>query len=101
MTSPSYLHRLPGSLKKGIMPRRTVRFCTQELKVFVAQAVMRREHEAGRAPVNVVGIRADESAARARMTEHEVSPTLDCLVWRPILRWSLDDVIAIDRKSVV
>ena len=49
-------------------------------------------------PVNVVGIRAEESAARALAVEEEFSPTYDALIWRPILRWSREDVIAIHQR---
>lgn len=97
--TPSAFVRL--CLKKKIMPRRTVRFCTQSLKVFEAQKVMRAEHEAGRYPVNVVGIRAAESAARAKMPERELSVTLDCEVWRPIIAWSEADVIAIHQRHQI
>lgn len=97
--SPSAFVRL--CLKKRIMPRRTVRFCTQSLKVFEAQKVMKAEHEAGRYPVNVVGIRAAESAARAKMPERELSITLDCEVWRPIISWTEADVIAIHQRHQI
>lgn len=85
-------------LRKAIFPRRTVRFCTQELKIRPAQAIMREAHAAGLTPVSCAGIRASESAARAKMPETEVSTTLDCLVWHPILAWSTDDVIAIHKR---
>lgn len=85
-------------LQKGIFPRRTIRFCTQELKVFVARRVIRTELQAGGLVVNAVGIRAAESAARAKMSETEISTTLDCLVWRPLIGWSEDDVVAIHRR---
>lgn len=85
-------------LRKAIFPRRTVRFCTQELKIRPAQAIMRAAHLDGLMPVSCAGIRADESKARAAMQETELSPTLDCLVWHPILRWSVDDVLAIHAR---
>jgi 3'-phosphoadenosine 5'-phosphosulfate sulfotransferase (PAPS reductase)/FAD synthetase len=88
-------------LKKGIFTRRTTRFCTQSLKVFVAQDVIKEAHATGLVPVNAVGIRAAESAARARMTETEISTTMDCLVWRPLLRWSEADVLDIHRRHHV
>lgn len=99
MRAPSAFVRL--CLKKGIFPRRTVRFCTQSLKVFVAQEVIKEAHASGLVPVNAVGIRAAESAARARMTETEISTTMDCLVWRPLLRWSEADVLDIHRRHGV
>jgi len=88
-------------LSRGIFPSRVRRFCTQELKVFTARDVIRAVHAAGDLPVNVVGIRAAESAARAKLEEHELSTTLDCMVWRPLLRWTEDEVIAIHRRHSV
>jgi 3'-phosphoadenosine 5'-phosphosulfate sulfotransferase (PAPS reductase)/FAD synthetase len=88
-------------LSRAMFPSRKRKWCTQELKVFTARDFMRAEHAAGRRPVNVVGIRAAESPARAAMPEHELSTTLDCMVWRPLLRWSEQDVIDIHRRHGV
>lgn len=88
-------------LKRGMFPSRTRRFCTQELKFFTARDVMREEHAAGRSPVNVLGIRAEESLARSKLLERELDEDLDAMVWRPLLRWSIDDVIAIHRRHSV
>lgn len=88
-------------LARGMFPSRMRRFCTQELKLFTARDVMRSVHAAGDLPVNVVGIRAAESTARSRLDERELSTTLDCMVWRPLLRWTEDDVIAIHRRNGV
>ena len=88
-------------LSRGMFPSRVRRFCTQELKMFTARDVMREAHARGVLPLNVVGIRADESAARAKLEERELSTTLDCMVWRPLLRWSEADAIAIHRRHGV
>lgn len=88
-------------LSRGMFPSRVRRFCTQELKVFTARDVMRAVHAEGLLPVNVVGIRAAESTARAKLDERELSTTLDCMVWRPLIRWTEDDVIAIHRRHGV
>lgn len=88
-------------LKRGMFPSRTRRFCTKELKYFTARDVMREAHAAGLAPVNVLGIRADESVARSKLLERELDEDLDAMVWRPLLRWSLDDVIAIHARHGV
>lgn len=93
---PSAFVRL--CLSKGIFPRRTVRFCTQLLKVKVASRIVGAMHEAGESPVNAIGVRASESAARAALPELEIAPALDCLVWRPLLRWSTHDVVEIHRR---
>lgn len=88
-------------VKKGMFPSRTRRFCTQILKIFVAQKIMRSVHDEGLLPVNVVGIRAAESAARAQLPERELSTTLDCMVWRPLIAWSEQDVIDIHKRHNV
>ncbi len=41
----------------------------------------------------VLGIRAEESADRAKMPEREWSDFYDCEVWRPLLAWTLEDVV--------
>ncbi len=88
-------------LARGMFPSRTRRFCTQELKFFTARDVMREVHAGGAAPVNVLGIRADESAARSQLPERELDMDLDAMVWRPLLRWTVEDVIAIHRRHGV
>lgn len=81
--------------KKRIFPDRTKRFCTTELKM---KPIKRFIEAIDDEVLNVVGIRADESQARAKLTEIEYSDFFDCDVWRPLLRWTLDDVIAIHKR---
>lgn len=88
-------------LRKGMFPARLKRFCTTELKIYTARDVMQAAHAAGELPVNVIGIRAAESAARAQLPEREISTTLDCMVWRPLIRWSEQDVIDIHKRHGV
>lgn len=82
---------------KGRFPSRRAQFCTEELKVvpIIADAVLPMM-KAG--PVlQWLGIRREESAARAkqpRFNKHESGSWL----WRPIFDWSLDDVWAIHKK---
>lgn len=82
------------ALKKAMFPGRTRRFCTEYLKIACSQSVVAASHRAGRMPVMAVGVRGEESEARAKMPDHELSTSLDSYVWRPLLHWSLDDVIA-------
>ena len=89
------------TLRKAYFPRRMGRWCTQELKIYTVRGVMRAEHEAGRLPVNVVGIRAAELQARAKLPERELSTTLDCMVWRPLIAWTERDVIDIHHRHGV
>jgi 3'-phosphoadenosine 5'-phosphosulfate sulfotransferase (PAPS reductase)/FAD synthetase len=86
------------AFRKAIFPARTVRFCTHELKLKPIRAYLAKRIEQGEAPVSVVGIRAAESAARAKLPEKELSVDMDCLVWRPIIDWSEQDVIDIHHK---
>ena len=76
--------------KKGMFPSRLRRFCTEDLKVRPLVAY----HDAlGAETVNVVGIRAAESAARAKLAEWEWSDAFDADTWRPLIAWSEQDVI--------
>lgn len=81
--------------KKRLFPDRTKRFCTTELKMKPIQKFL---ESLGDDVLNVVGIRADESIARSNLTETEWSDFFDCEVWRPLLRWTVEDVIAIHKR---
>jgi len=85
-------------VKKGMFPSRVRRFCTQETKVFPMRDYL---DNLGVDVVNTVGIRADESASRAKMAEWEESDWFDGETWRPILRWSFADVVAIHARHGV
>lgn len=83
---------------KGMFPTRQRRFCTTELKIAPMKAYLEWLREQSIDPVNVIGIRAEESVARSRLSEWEWSKDLDCEVWRPLLRWSFADVVAIHQR---
>lgn len=78
-----------------------MRFCTSELKVDPICAALRRRF--GKVPVlNVTGIRAEESDARAlQPVSAPGGPKLPkgSLTWRPIHKWLLDDVWRAIRDS--
>jgi 3'-phosphoadenosine 5'-phosphosulfate sulfotransferase (PAPS reductase)/FAD synthetase len=84
--------------KKGMFPTRLARFCTQELKVKPMQVHLRALQDAGAEIVNAIGIRHAESLARSTMSEWEWSEPFDCDLWRPLVTWSEDDVIAIHKR---
>lgn len=79
-----------------------LRFCTSELKVQpIGQALSRMLR--GATIINVLGIRHDESEARARAPiakeDHRFAASGNAagtrmLVWNPIVGWSSDDVFA-------
>lgn len=83
--------------QKGLFPSRVMRFCTTELKVKPIQRYL-AERSATEDIVNAVGIRRAESKARSQMSEWEWSEGFDCEVWRPLVKWSRDDVDAIHER---
>lgn len=84
--------------KKAMFPSKSRRFCTEELKVFPVRNYLGSLMDAGRDVVNAVGIRRAESEKRKLMAEWEWQEGFDCEVWRPLVDWSLDDVIAIHKR---
>lgn len=87
--------------KKGLFPSRVMRFCTELLKVVPVQRYLAARADAGEDLVNTVGIRRAESRARSQMPEWEWSETFDLEVWRPLVTWTADDVVAIHRRHAL
>jgi len=83
---------------RACFPGRLQRWCTRELKL----EPLRSYHDAieaeGAETVSVVGIRAEESAARAKFCEWEDDETWGGWIWRPIMSWPVTDVIAIHHR---
>lgn len=93
----------PGGMKalitkKAMFPSRLRRFCTEDLKVRPLSAYVRHIQDTEGECVSAVGIRAAESKARSEMEEWEWSAAFDCETWRPLLRWSEQDVIDIHAR---
>ena len=84
--------------RKQMFPSRLMRFCTQKLKLHPIRDYVRTLQDRGDDIVNAVGVRAAESAARARMPEWEFWDEMDVDIWRPLLHWSEQDVIDIHRR---
>lgn len=86
----------------GTFPSRVRKWCSPELKVEVTAAELLKIRDEFNDDVEVlVGIRADESPSRANALEREWSAEYDCEVWRPLLRWSVEDVIAEHHRAGV
>lgn len=95
--SPSVFVR--WTVHKGMFPSRKFRFCTQFLKVRPFLAYV---EELDADIINVLGIRAEESAARSKLPERELMPGAEHIeVWRPLIRWTEADVIAIHQRHNV
>lgn len=97
MKAPSGNPYLDLCLLKGRFPSRMAQFCTEELKTLpIVLGVVMPMLDAG--PVlQWIGVRAEESATRAkqpRFNRHDSGSYL----WRPLFRWTLQDVWAIHKK---
>lgn len=87
-------------------PGRMQRWCTRELKIEPLRAYHDRViDETGIETVSALGIRADESEARSRMPEWDDEPagarSWGGYVWRPLINWSVSDVIAIHHRHAL
>jgi 3'-phosphoadenosine 5'-phosphosulfate sulfotransferase (PAPS reductase)/FAD synthetase len=79
-------------------PARMQRWCTQELKL----KPLRDYHDAiDGETVSAMGVRAEESEARSKMPVWADDDEWGGYVWRPLLRWTVEDVIAIHRRHSV
>lgn len=73
-------------------PSRLQRWCTSELKIEPVRKWMVDAVKDD--PVMTLGIRADESERRSKLGElSDDTEGWGCYVWRPLLRWTVDDVI--------
>ncbi len=87
------------ALKEGILPHGKTAWCTRELK---AKPIRAYHDTIDAETVSVVGIRGDESKERAKIEkEFEYDDRWKGYVWRPLLRWSIADVLAIHHRHGV
>lgn len=89
----------------GTFPSRARKWCSPELKVEpTAAELLKIRDETGDEVEVLLGIRREESPKRADAVltpEREWSDAYDCEVWRPILDWTIDDVIAEHHRADV
>jgi 3'-phosphoadenosine 5'-phosphosulfate sulfotransferase (PAPS reductase)/FAD synthetase len=85
---------------KGRVPAAKSQFCTEFLKLRPIQRWL-EEIRGDQELINYVGIRAAESLKRAKMDEEEFSNFFDCLVKRPLLRWTTEQVFPMLEKHGV
>lgn len=87
---------------KGTFSSRVRKWCTEELKLKPFRAWLDAYRDANSCDVHVLlGIRWDESEKRESAVEREWSDFYDCEVWRPILAWTVEDVIAEHRRAAI
>ncbi|MCA9607902.1 MAG: phosphoadenosine phosphosulfate reductase family protein [Myxococcales bacterium] len=87
-------------------PCRTGRWCTRELELEPIRAYHAElEEDLGRPSASIVGVRAQESRRRAAMPELEqeaMGPrSWGWWVWRPLIGWSVEDVLRIHARHGV
>lgn len=88
--------------KKKSFPNRVRKWCTEELKLKPFREWLDAYRDSSGDDVTVLlGIRRDESASRANSLEREWSDFYDCEVWRPLLDWTVEDVIAEHRRAAI
>lgn len=90
-------------MHKGMFPTRLRRFCTEHLKVNPIKKYLEKV-DPERNAVNCVGLRAQESLARSVLDEweHDTRPRgVKRWVWRPLIKWSYQDVIDIHTRHAV
>ena len=95
---------LPGGMaaearRAARFPGRMQRWCTRKLKL----EPLRAYHDAvidetGEDTINAMGVRADESAARAKMPAWGEDREWGGWAWRPLLTWTVQDVLEIHRR---
>lgn len=83
---------------RGMFPSRQRRFCTEELKVKPIGEYMLTLPGPR---VTVLGIRASESQARAKLLEWDKGDEWCSDIWRPMIDWSEQDVIDTHRRNGV
>ena len=85
-------------LWKGRFPSTMARFCTEHLKIIpVHKQILFPTLEKYGAVETWVGVRADESQARAKLPDREMDDS-GTEIFRPILKWTVEDVFAMHRK---
>lgn len=89
----------------GTFPSRVRKWCSPELKVETTAIVLNQiRDETGEDVEVLLGIRREESDKRADVVqtpEREWSDAYDCEVWRPLLDWTLTDVITEHHRADV
>jgi 3'-phosphoadenosine 5'-phosphosulfate sulfotransferase (PAPS reductase)/FAD synthetase len=84
---------------KGRVPSSKAQFCTEHLKLFPIKEWANKSFPDGFEMY--VGIRAGESERRSKMPEKEFSKYYDCDLFRPLLKWTEQDVFEYLKKHGV
>lgn len=100
--------RYPGGMSQLVIDRATFpsanrKFCTQELKQFPIRDHIKQLRDDGHDPINVVGVRAAESKARSKLEMWDRGGPMgaDLDIWRPLIHWTVQDVVDIHARHNV
>lgn len=89
------------AFEKKRFPSTKTRFCTEHLKIHPTADHLLKLKYSGIDPIAVSGVRADESEDRKNLPEWDYSGSLLCYSWRPLIRWSLNDVFEIHKRHSI
>lgn len=81
--------------KKQRFPSPRARFCTQVLKIFPTRDYILKLVESNFEVLSHSGVRAGESEDRKDLKEFEFDLTYGCKVRRPLIKWTLEDILKI------
>ena len=81
--------------KNRCFPNGFIKWCTRTLKI---QPFIQYFDQLESEPINLVGIRKEESKRRSKMEEWEFNNNFNCWTHRPILNWSFEDIVAIHKR---
>jgi len=84
--------------KKQRFPDPLRRFCTVELKLKPVKRYLDELMAEGFDILAHSGVRGSESESRSKLPEREWDTFFDCEVYRPLMKWTIDDVWAIHEK---
>ena len=98
--SKKYPGGMPDMIRqKQAFPSHRFRFCTENLKILpLREYIDEVRLSTGGDPINVVGIRADESLRRSTFEMWDDAGPMQCDTWRPLITWLVEDVVAIHTK---
>jgi 3'-phosphoadenosine 5'-phosphosulfate sulfotransferase (PAPS reductase)/FAD synthetase len=83
---------------KGRFPSAKARFCTEDLKMKPTRMFVQALQEHKGAVLIHSGVRAAESQDRAKLPEREMSLYFGMEIFRPLLKWTIDDVWSIHKR---
>lgn len=85
------------AILKRRFPSSMARFCTTILKLKPSKR-WQEENYPDNDFIRVSGVRADESANRARQNDWEFDDFMSSWLWKPIFKWTAEQVFEIHRK---